>query len=165
MRLYPALLLGALTVGVAWRTAEANQQKKDEKACSSGRSSDARISGCTSLIRTANLTPSGLIAALGNRGNAYARAGRYDNALADYDQAIGIDPKQAPLFLGRGTIFALKGTYQRALDDYDQALRLDPNFAQVYVVRGLLLSKLGQPERAAGDFAKARQLNPSMPLP
>jgi len=153
------------TVGIAWQSAGANQQKKDEKECFSSRKLEGRIGACTALIQSGHEPQAIVIAALGNRASAYARDGQYDRALDDYNQAIQLDSKQAPLFLGRGTTYALKGAYERAIEDYVQALRLDPDFAQVYVVRGLLFSKLGKAAQAAADFAKARQLNPYMPLP
>jgi hypothetical protein len=110
-------------------------------------------------------TRDNLVAALGNRGNAYAHTGQYDRAIEDYDQAIRLNPKEAQVFLTRGTAYALKDKYERAVEDYDQAIRLNPNYAEAFLVRGVLLRALGQRSRAAADFAKARQLSPNLPRP
>jgi tetratricopeptide (TPR) repeat protein len=47
------------------------------------------------LTTAINLRPSSEIAAqvYNTRGSAYFRKGDYDRALADYDQAIRLDPK------------------------------------------------------------------------
>ncbi|GHU52814.1 hypothetical protein FACS1894200_13340 [Spirochaetia bacterium] len=70
--------------------------------------------------------------AYNNRGIAYKNKGEYDRAIADYTQAITLDPNYAVAYAGRGIIYDdYKGDYQRAIADYTQALKLDPNNANV----------------------------------
>ena len=49
--------------------------------------------------------------------------------IADYDQAIRLDPKNASAFNNRGIVWFEKGDLDRAVADYNLALRLDPGFA------------------------------------
>ena len=90
------------------------------------------ISACTALIQSGRETATGLAVAFYNRGNAYNKNGRYDRAIADYDQAIRLDPNQAHAFRNRGAVYAAKGQYDRAIQDYDQAILLDPHDAGAF---------------------------------
>ncbi|HEX7008195.1 MAG TPA: tetratricopeptide repeat protein, partial [Alphaproteobacteria bacterium] len=60
------------------------------------------------------------------RGVTYQNEGRYDEALADYDRAIGLMPTLAEAYVNRASIYVIKGQYERGLADYDRALALKP---------------------------------------
>ena len=62
-----------------------------------------------------------------NRGNTYATLGRYDQALADYNQAISIAPNLAPVYNKRGFTYHKLGRYEEALVDYTRAIRITEN--------------------------------------
>jgi len=47
-------------------------------------------------------------AALTSQGNTDSKAGNYDRALADYSEAIRLDPKSALAFSDRGVAYANK---------------------------------------------------------
>ena len=61
-----------------------------------------------------------------NRGFAYGKKGDLDRAIADYDEAIRLDPKCAVYHLNRGDTYRLKGEYDKALADYEETLALLP---------------------------------------
>ena len=50
-----------------------------------------------------------------------------DRALADFDQAIKLDPRNPLPFYNRGLAYRDKGDTQHAIEDYDTALKLDPD--------------------------------------
>jgi tetratricopeptide (TPR) repeat protein len=54
-----------------------------------------------------------------------------DHAIADADEAIRLDPKDAAAFRTRGKALTDKGAYDRAIADYQAALKLDPKLADV----------------------------------
>ena len=58
-----------------------------------------------------------------------ARTRDYDRAIADYDQAIRLDPKLTLAYNGRGIVYYDKKDYQHAIADHSQAIKLDPRFA------------------------------------
>ena len=51
----------------------------------------------------------------------------YDWAIADYTQAIRLDPKFANAYNGRGNVYQAKGDAARANADFARARQLDPN--------------------------------------
>src|SRR5262249_50255351 len=77
-------------------------------------------SGCNTDI------PSGMeakknAAAYYSSGNAHLNKRDYDRAIADYDQAIELDPKYAIVYVYRGNAYQAKKDYDRAVADYDKA--------------------------------------------
>ena len=61
---------------------------------------------------------------------------RLRRAIADYDQAIRLDPKDATAYNNRGSARYDRKEYDGAIADYDQAIRLDPKYATAYNNRG-----------------------------
>lgn len=61
-----------------------------------------------------------------NRGYTYQNVGKPKKAMADYNQAIKIDPKNAYAYNNRGLAFERRGERKRAIDDYRQALKINP---------------------------------------
>jgi tetratricopeptide (TPR) repeat protein len=71
-----------------------------------------------------------------------------DDAIADYDEAIRLNPGDALAFRKRGVARAAKGDYDGAIADYDQAIRINPQYASAYYRRALA-------RRAKGDLRGA----------
>ena len=46
--------------------------------------------------------------------------------IAEYDDAIRFDPKNALAYFGRAYSWAWKSDYDRAIADFNEAIRLDP---------------------------------------
>ena len=60
-----------------------------------------------------------------NRGYAYYQKGDYSRAIADYDQALRLDPKYAAGSRGPGHTYYKKGDYNNAIaDSVSSAFRL-----------------------------------------
>ena len=74
--------------------------------------------------------------AYNNRGVAYYKKGDYDRAIADYNEALRLDPKDASAYNNRGSAYAGEGDHDRAIADYNEALRLDPKYVYAYYNRG-----------------------------
>jgi tetratricopeptide (TPR) repeat protein/predicted small secreted protein len=84
----------------------------------------------------------------------------YDRAIADFTQAIRLDPDNAKAYKERGNAYYIKGDYDRAIADYTQAIRLDPDYALAYHNRGDAYSDKDDYDRAIADYTQAIRLNP-----
>ncbi len=59
-------------------------------------------------------------------GDAYYAKRDYDHAIADYTEAISLNPKYALAYESRGNAYEAKKDYQHATDDFGEAIHLDP---------------------------------------
>ena len=71
-----------------------------------------------------------------NRGDAWAAKKEYDKAIADFNEAIRLDPKLALAFTDRGNAWRAKKEYDKAIADFNEVIRLDPKNAWAYNSRG-----------------------------
>ena len=99
--------------------------------------------------------------ALVNQGYTDTNAGDYDRAIADYNEAIRLDPKSAIAFSDRGVAYMRKGDLDRAFADYNEALRLNPTYGPAFSNRGVAYWKKGDNVRAFADYNEAIRLNPN----
>jgi tetratricopeptide (TPR) repeat protein len=95
-----------------------------------------------------------------SRAQLYALAFRYDEALADMDAAIELDPTNPELYVLRGQITLYLYEWDRALADYNRAIELDPDYADAYYYRGVLFYTQGYREDARADFRRYLDLAP-----
>jgi tetratricopeptide (TPR) repeat protein len=85
-----------------------------------------------------------------------------NKAIADYTQAIKLDPNLRAAYHERGGAYAGKGMYDRAIEDYNVAIRLDPNdaYAYAYNNRGIAYGNKGMYDRAIEDHTAALRIDP-----
>ncbi|MGK7907510.1 MAG: tetratricopeptide repeat protein, partial [Synechococcus sp.] len=62
--------------------------------------------------------------------------GRYEEALADYNRAIELNPDDAWAIGSRGQAYRAMERYDEALEDFTRALELDPSLDWVIDERG-----------------------------
>ena len=98
---------------------------------------------------------------INNRGIAWFTKGDYDHAIADYSQAIQLDPNLAAAYNNRGDAWRAKGDFVHATADFDRAIKLSPQFALAYDNRGLVSYQKQDYDRAIADFNAAIQLDPN----
>ena len=97
--------------------------------------------------------------AYNNRGVEYAQRGDLDRAIADYGEAIRLEPTNVKALHNRGYAWSKKGEYERAVADFDAVLRLDPNAGDTLIERGFAIADgLGDHPRAILDYNRALRL-------
>jgi lipoprotein NlpI len=98
------------------------------------------------------------------QGLAQQAKGDLDGAILDYNQALGLDPKQANAFSNRGFAKQTKGDLDGALADYAQALLINPKIPAAYYNQGLIEVQKGYLDGAIADYNHALDLDPKMAL-
>ncbi len=153
MRAFAALFLTTMLVAT---TAHAN----DIAQCSQRADAQMTIDACTRVLHRATLDDRLMAMVLNNRANAYGALAAYDLALADYDQAIRLDPIYAHGYFNRGSTYLEAGRHDLAVADFTRALEIDPGLVQAFVNRGLARLSTGMLEPAIDDFTAALALEP-----
>ena len=62
-----------------------------------------------------------------NRGSAWGAKGDLDRAIADFDEAVRLDPKDAQAYYNRGTAWEKKRRLREALADFKMHSQLAPS--------------------------------------
>jgi tetratricopeptide (TPR) repeat protein len=121
---------------------------------------DEAIAACSRAIASGKFRDKALAPLFNNRGYDYKAKGDYDRAIADYNEAIRLDSKNASAFNNRGTCYYAKGDHDRAISDYSEAIRLDPGDTVAFANRGLAYEWKGDREHAKADFDAALAMAP-----
>jgi tetratricopeptide (TPR) repeat protein len=95
-----------------------------------------------------------------NHGQVLAALGRVDEALADFNHVIDVDPNYPEYRFDRGNLLAKLGRYAEAIADYADAMRLSPPFPELYYNRGDARAALGDINGALQDFGYVLDLEP-----
>lgn len=94
------------------------------------------------------------------RGQALARRGEPDKALALFDQALKLDPTSAAAHACRADALNDQGRFDQALAECDQALRLDPRLAAAHEFRADAYLGKRDFDKAARACAQALEIDP-----
>jgi tetratricopeptide (TPR) repeat protein len=93
-------------------------------------------------------------------GVEFGRQDRHKDALACFDRALSINPKDNQAWANKG--HALQGLSRdsEAKTCYKRALELNPTDAHALFAKGLLHERLGELEEAAACYGKMLEMNP-----
>ena len=112
------------------------------------------------------------------RGLAWQKKGDNERALADFDGAIAMNPKDALAYNDRGMLWRERGDPDRAIDDFTAAIAIDPMphsdeaysgrgnavvarpNVNIYENRALTLLEKSDLDGAIADFDRAIKLDP-----
>lgn len=110
------------------------------------------------------------------RGDALKALEKFKEALADYDEAVRLDPANWESYSSRGScshmqLITCEHAYgdlvqkakliRRSLDDHNRAIELAPSIVKAYVARGATHSMAGDNAAALADYQKAIELDDS----
>jgi len=90
-----------------------------------------------------------------NRGKTYYDEDDYDKAIADYTQAIRLDPDYSRPYANRGNAYACKKDYDRAIADYNKAIDILPTYIYAYNNLGLAYASKGSYDNAISAYTMA----------
>jgi tetratricopeptide (TPR) repeat protein len=95
------------------------------------------------------------------QANDYVKQQQYDKALAAFDEAVALEPKNPEFPLGKCRALAAASRHKEAIPACTESLRLRPDNAGALRDRGHYYLNLGQVEPALADLTKAAKLDPS----
>lgn len=95
-----------------------------------------------------------------NRAEAYQKQGKLDLAIAEYTEALRIDPKHAGAHFGRGMCYGNKGELDNAQLDFDETTRLNPKHTEAFINCGYCWFTKRDYYRAIADYELALRVNP-----
>jgi tetratricopeptide (TPR) repeat protein len=95
------------------------------------------------------------------RGQALARSGKTEEALAEFDKAIALDPHCAEALYDRGLLYQAEKQHQLAIDDFTSASGLTPQRAEPLLGRAISYLALDRIKEAAADLDEAAQADPN----
>ena len=97
-------------------------------------------------------------------GADHLEADEYEAAIADFDQAIAVQPDYVNALWSRGVTYSELGDYEAAIADYDQVIALDDSDLLIYFLRADAYGELGNDEAAAADYQFILDNNPDEEL-
>jgi tetratricopeptide (TPR) repeat protein len=138
-------------------------RQKDHDDCNA-RDPDRNIAGCTRIIADNRESAKVRSIAYVGRGLALANKGDRDHAMADFTDAIRLDPDSSLAYSNRGILWREKKDLDRAIADFTDAIRIEalprsdlpgPGYVNIYTNRGLAWQAKGDWDHALADYNQA----------
>jgi len=103
------------------------------------------------------------------RGNELSLSGDFEQAIAEYEQALEIEPENVDLMSNLGVAYYNLGQLDKAIDQYSRAIEISPsdpdirsNLAAAYVQKYQVSGALEQLDSALEEYQKAVELKPTL---
>ena len=157
-------MLVGLVLALVASSVRTEPQPQGDWCSSRNASNEQKITGCTVKIQSGGEAGRALAEDYDSRGAAYVARGQVEEGVADYSQAIALNPNDAIAYKDRGGAYRAKGLYDQAVADYSQAIALTPSDAGAYVGRGDVYKAKGVYDQAIADYTHAIALYPSYPM-
>ncbi|HYI39787.1 MAG TPA: tetratricopeptide repeat protein [Allosphingosinicella sp.] len=122
---------------------------------------------CDDALHREALTDEEAVATFVNRGILKARLGNLDEAISDYDAALGRDPDEPEAYLNKGfALLHLSDSGDQAKPLFDSALAKKTRRPELaYYGRGVAHEMAGQVRAAYKDYTQASRLDPKWRQP
>jgi len=98
---------------------------------------------------------------LKNKANAAFSAGKNDEAIDLYTQAIALDQNNHVLYSNRSAAYAKGTKYEEALKDAEKCVSLKPDFVKGYSRKGAALSFLKRYDEAINVYEEGLKIDPN----
>lgn len=91
-------------------------------------------------------------------GFALNQLGRLDEAAAEHEKAVALDPTLAEVHRNRGLTQARLGNYEEAIVSYRRAVEIEPRVSTYYSLAGVLRAA-GRNDEAEEEYRRGRELS------
>jgi len=95
-----------------------------------------------------------------NLGNSLAKEGRYEDAIARYNEAFAIEPDTDFALYGIAVVYGDLGRHAEAVEAFRKYIAKNPYSAQAYYSLGNTYFEMGHPDTAIMAFEAAVRLEP-----
>jgi len=95
------------------------------------------------------------------RGQVLAKSGNNEEALAEFEHALALDPYNVRALYGRGLIRQAEKDHQQAIEDFTAANGLSPQKAEPLLARANSYFALDKSKEAMADLDEAVQADPN----
>ncbi len=95
-----------------------------------------------------------------NLGNVLLQQGREAEAMAQYEQALRLNPDYAEAHNNLGSVLKDQRKLPEAMAHHEQAIRLKPDYAEAHNNLGVALIQAGRVQEAIPHFEQALRLKP-----
>jgi len=86
--------------------------------------------------------------------------GQLDEAIAEFEGAIQLDPEDAVAHYNLGLAYHGQGQLDEAVAEYQEAIRLNPDLSDAHTNLGAAYTDQGQADKAIAEYTEAIRLNP-----
>jgi len=94
-------------------------------------------------------------------GQHALKAGRYEEAVKEYEEVIRLDPSLVEAHANLGLGYHMLGQYKRAVEQFEKALQVSPMLLGANLFVGIDYLKLGLPAKALPVLNRALRRDPS----
>ena len=95
------------------------------------------------------------------RGQVLAKSGKTEEAVAEFDRALALDPYNVQALYGRALIYQGEKQHQQAIADFSAANGLSPQKVEPLLGRATSYLALDKTKEAAADLDEAVQADPN----
>jgi len=99
-----------------------------------------------------------MVDAFTQKGHVLAALNQTQDALDNYNAALGIDSRALEAWIGKGRLLTSMGQYEEAIFCYDTALEIDERAGHAWAGKGQALQQLGRTNEAQTCMERASQL-------
>jgi tetratricopeptide (TPR) repeat protein len=148
--------MAASILALSWFVAGAASASPALDACTAATEARATIAACSRYLDQSRADPiPDRIRALETRGHAYDQSGDYDASMADWKEAIRLDPKDDNAMFYLALIYKYnKDDPANAFSTISEAIRLHPSYPYFGFRAGLSMEK-GDIDAAIADYDAA----------
>ncbi|ETO27554.1 hypothetical protein RFI_09578 [Reticulomyxa filosa] len=93
------------------------------------------------------------------QGNNYFKQGKWQDAIAEYTEAIRRNPKEPLLYSNRATAYCKLMGWEAALKDCETCLKIDPTFIKALIRQGKIYHVLKQYHKSLLCYRKAAEID------